>query len=815
MGFTPSDTLFGQQWYLRNTGQSGGTAGMDIRIDGAWLDYTGVGVRVAVIDDGVFYQHPDLAPTYDLESDGNFDTGEPDGVAVAGVYSHGTQVSSFLGSALNGIGIVGVSYGATFTSLRATSDTGAYVGSEAAMSSATSFDVTNNSYGNELFGQSAEAFAAVERTATIGREGLGTVNVFAAGNERYQVVLSTHGGEQNSPYQINVAATDADGRIAAFSTPGANVFVSAPGAGVLGVDGLDTLGYALTKGTSFATPIVSGVAALVIQANPALGYRDVFEILGYSAYDTGGAPLTTEDIYRDIFGSTTIPDTVSAGGVAAVTDAAVRVTSYPWTTVTNGAVDWNGGGLTVSHDFGLGQVDARAATRLAETWSAGARTTANLTIVEAETRVPQTIPDGDAAGISQTVSIGTDIRVESAVVQVTLPHGEIGDLRIELISPQGTVSYLIYNPDYDIYSAIAPGRAPDQETLDNGTFLVGGDSAVLMTTQVYGESSLGDWTLRVADTEAGTSGTLQEWSLSLFGGAQTADDRYVYTDQYADLSASDAARSALADVDGGTDTINASAVSGSVRIALTPGAIGSIGGAAFRVAEGTAIENLFTGDGDDTLIGNSGRNHLAGGRGSDMLSGGAGDDRLDGGRGLDRAMFDGSRAGYTLAANADGSVSVVSAGGSDTLVNIEILGFDDGFTAARVPTGITSTGFDAELYLAQYPDLQANGISEGSAYSHYLAHGALEGRAPNALFDSTWYLARNRDVAAAGVNPLEHYYRFGHLEDRDPSVFFDASGYLAANPDVAAAGINPLDHFLRFGVAEGRLAYGVSDFVLV
>src|SRR3546814_10179162 len=91
-------------------------------------------------------------------------------------------------------------------------------------------------------------------------------------------------------------------------------------------------------------------------------------------------------------------------------------------------------------------------------------------------------------------------------------------------------------------------------------------SDVCSSDLVYGESSLGDWTLRVADTAAGTSGTLEEWSLSLFGGAQTVDDRYVYTDQYAALSADDASRAVLADTDGGTDTINASAVSGSVRI---------------------------------------------------------------------------------------------------------------------------------------------------------------------------------------------------------------------------------------------------------
>src|SRR3546814_15110191 len=126
---------------------------MDIRIDGAWLDYTGSGVRIAVIDDGVFYLHPDLAPTYDPDIDFNFSSGEPDGIAVAGTYSHGTQVSGFLGAALDGVGLVGVAHGAISTSLRATNDAGGYAASEAAVASAIGSDVPHNNSGNAVLGQ--------------------------------------------------------------------------------------------------------------------------------------------------------------------------------------------------------------------------------------------------------------------------------------------------------------------------------------------------------------------------------------------------------------------------------------------------------------------------------------------------------------------------------------------------------------------------------------------------------------------------------------------------------------------------------------
>ena len=84
----------------------------------------------------------------------------------------------------------------------------------------------------------------------------------------------------------------------------------------------------------------------------------------------------------------------------------------------------------------------------------------------------------------------------------------------------------------------------------------------------------------------------------------------------------------------------------------------------------------------------------------------------------------------------------------------------------------------------------------------------MEGRNPNALFDTAGYLAAYTDVAAAHINPLDHYNLAGWHEGRDPSVGFDTTAYLAANPDVAAAHVNPLTHFLYFGQDEGRLPLG-------
>ncbi len=84
-----------------------------------------------------------------------------------------------------------------------------------------------------------------------------------------------------------------------------------------------------------------------------------------------------------------------------------------------------------------------------------------------------------------------------------------------------------------------------------------------------------------------------------------------------------------------------------------------------------------------------------------------------------------------------------------------------------------------------------------------------------ALFDATFYLEQNPDVAAAGLDPLEHYDTYGWRESRDPSASFDTSFYLESNPDVAAAGLNPLEHYARYGDSEGRASSPPpgSDFI--
>ncbi|MFG1423655.1 glycosyltransferase [Roseixanthobacter liquoris] len=116
--------------------------------------------------------------------------------------------------------------------------------------------------------------------------------------------------------------------------------------------------------------------------------------------------------------------------------------------------------------------------------------------------------------------------------------------------------------------------------------------------------------------------------------------------------------------------------------------------------------------------------------------------------------------------------------------------------------------FDAVYYLRRYPDVGASGMDP---LTHYLDHGAKDGRDPNPLFQTRWYVTQYPDVTKLGENPLLHYLLHGSKEGRMPGPDFDPRWYLSANPDVAALGMDPLAHFLSLGQAEGRTGVPFVD----
>ncbi|WP_147029507.1 CHRD domain-containing protein, partial [Methylobacterium oxalidis] len=205
-------------------------------------------------------------------------------------------------------------------------------------------------------------------------------------------------------------------------------------------------------------------------------------------------------------------------------------------------------------------------------------------------------------------------------------------------------------------------------------------------------------------------------------------------------------------------------------------------------------------DGDNAVAGTSGADILPGLGGNDTFGGSPGNDAVSGGSGTDRAIFSFALGAAQVGTTADGATTIAGPEGTDTFRGIEVFQFGDRTVAVNDGSPLV----DDLFYLIRNPDVAAAGIDPDS---HYAQFGWREGRDPNAFFSTDGYLAAHPDVAFSGVNPLEHFAQIGWREARDPGANFDIEAYLRANPDVAAANINPLTHFLAFGQEEGRTAF--------
>lgn len=161
--------------------------------------------------------------------------------------------------------------------------------------------------------------------------------------------------------------------------------------------------------------------------------------------------------------------------------------------------------------------------------------------------------------------------------------------------------------------------------------------------------------------------------------------------------------------------------------------------------------------------------------------------------------------GKYLAANPD-----VGRAGLNPLIHYELYGRAEG--RAAFPAGGAAAPdllIDPAYYARQLgASLVPAGLAgQQQASWSYDATGWRQGLNPDALFDTTFYLAQNPDVRAAGIDPLKHYEAHGWREGRDPSLLFSNGKYLAANPDVQAIGAQPLLHYMQYGQYEGRVAF--------
>jgi subtilisin-like proprotein convertase family protein len=316
--FTPNDPRFANQWHLSNTGQAGGLVDADADLTEAWDVIQGgsSSITIGVIDDGVSTDHPDLNPWVNSgevagngqDDDGNgwvddvhgwnFVANNNQSFHTTVSDAHGTSVAGVAAAkGNNGVGVAGAAYNSRVLSAKIFE--GGLVASDANIASALYYaagrkasgvgtwkaaDIVNNSWGGGL--ASTAINAALNWGTTLGREGKGAAYLFATGNG-FSGVSEPALQSLNIPGVIAVGATNNFGTLSDYSNTGPAVDLVAPSndsrSGYLAIDTTDRIGtegydpgdYTGNGvngfgGTSSATPLATGIGALVLARSEAL-----------------------------------------------------------------------------------------------------------------------------------------------------------------------------------------------------------------------------------------------------------------------------------------------------------------------------------------------------------------------------------------------------------------------------------------------------------------------------------------------------------------------------------------------------------------
>ncbi|MGL5082980.1 MAG: S8 family serine peptidase [Microcoleaceae cyanobacterium] len=508
--YKPRDSMYPKQWYLHHNGGPQLAANSHISAEKAWEITRGVrSVVVAVTDDSVDLNHPDfqglgkvVAPL-DLKGQDRLPMPE------AASDNHGTSCAGVAVAEENGTGIVGVAPGSALMPIRTTG----YLDDE---SVEKIFDwawqqgasVISCSWGASAvnFPLSLRQQAAITRAATKGRNGRGCVVLFAAGNANRPIsgTINEQGWPNNllkgqvqwlsgfavHPEVIAVSASTSLNKKAAYSNWGTQISVCGPsnnappgmwfpetgyigtpppiqaplsGLGVFTADRVGAAGYdqgdftPYFGGTSSATPVVAGVAALVLSVNPNLTAQEVRRLLEQTA-----------DKIVD-------PDPDPQLGI--------RLGTYD----SKGHSQW----------FGYGKVNAYEAVKLAQSQLASQQQVTRR--VEQTNRQPISIPDNNPKGMASPIAIAETSTVQDIQVMVDLEHEYLGDVEVHLVEPQGR-------------RVLLQGRTLGRQTQLKQTYTMQNAPAL---KQLLNLSAKGNWQLNVVDQAPYHTGQLKQWTLNI------------------------------------------------------------------------------------------------------------------------------------------------------------------------------------------------------------------------------------------------------------------------------------------------------------
>ncbi|XP_068190180.1 proprotein convertase subtilisin/kexin type 5 [Antennarius striatus] len=463
-------------WYIDCSDESQ-RCPASMNVAGAWRrGYTGKGVVVSVLDDGIETEHPDLKPNYDplasYDVNGHDPDPSPDYSNISNF--HGTQCAGVIAAAgNNSLCTVGVAFQVRLGGIRMLDgDVTDMVEAQSLSFRKQYIDIYSASWGPRDDGATVEGPGTLARLALrsgikTGRRGRGSIFVWASGNGGQRGDHCSCDGYGSSIYTISISSGALRGGQQGHLERCAATLAAALTAEETQIvtPGPERSCSLAKPHTSFSSSTAAGAIALMLEANPLLTWRDVQHI-----------------IVR--------------------TSRAQRLSALDWHV--------NGAGHKVSHLYGFGLLDVERMVKEAERWTRVPPQ--HVCAEEAPTHLSRTIHPGSAVtSVFQTSGCADEhqqhvVYVEHVVVRVTIAHCRRGDLSITLTSPSGTVSQLL-----------------DNRPLDDST--KGFRNWEFMTTHCWGEQAVGEWTLKIQDTpspkRAGAGrGTLQDWSLVIYGTAE-------------------------------------------------------------------------------------------------------------------------------------------------------------------------------------------------------------------------------------------------------------------------------------------------------
>jgi len=273
--FCSTDPMFNNLWGLKNTSHPN----IDINICKAWQISQGENIKVAVLDQGIFKEHIDLASNiYNLSF--NTETNLSPSLLFG---DHGTHCAGTIAAVRNNTQVVGVAPLSKLmdvsNSLKGTPNSRIKRADGINWAWQNGADIISNSWGSVRYEVIDDA---ISNALTKGRNGKGCIIVFASGNDYGQVSYPAN----SNPNILSVGAISSDGRRASFSNYGRELDVVAPGVGILST--VPNNSVSSEDGTSMACPHVAGVAALILSVNPDLTAKQVADIIEQTAQKVGG-----------------------------------------------------------------------------------------------------------------------------------------------------------------------------------------------------------------------------------------------------------------------------------------------------------------------------------------------------------------------------------------------------------------------------------------------------------------------------------------------------------------------------------------------